>query len=156
MNRPYTTLLAITAVSTLVVAALVLIVPDHTGELRTDLEVGDYYVLHTAVGNVDVKYQIEEIRDDGTLYVEIQMTGKGTTHVEATPEQYLSKIYFENKSDVNKMNKRAIIETEYGERICSLYKTEMSEYWVDSHNIIFKSFVGGVYKELTDCTLIIQ
>ena len=41
MNRSYTVLLAITAVFTLVVAALVLIVPDHTGELRTDLEVGD-------------------------------------------------------------------------------------------------------------------
>ncbi len=64
MNRPYTILLAITAVSTLAVAALVLMVLDHTGELRTDLEVGDYYILHSINANTDIRYQIAEIRDD--------------------------------------------------------------------------------------------
>ena len=64
MNRPYTILLAITAVSTLAVAALVQMVLDHTGELRTDLEVGDYYILHSINANTDIRYQIAEIRDD--------------------------------------------------------------------------------------------
>ncbi len=39
-------------------------VPDHTGELRTDLEVGYYYILHSINANTDIRYQIAEIRDD--------------------------------------------------------------------------------------------
>ena len=73
MNRPYTILLAITAVSTLAVAALVLMVLDHTGELRTDLEVGDYYILHSINANTDIRYQIAEIRDD-VMTIELDMS----------------------------------------------------------------------------------
>ena len=142
MNRPYTILLAITAVSTLVVAALVLIVPDHTGELRTDLEVGDYYVLHSING--------------GTLDVEVSSQGTDPKHYDFTPEQYLQHIYFNDKGAVKDGNKRAMIETLYGERVCSLYKMDLSDYWVDSHNIIFRSFVSGAGNELVECSLIIQ
>ena len=156
MNRPYTILLAITAVSTLVVAALVLIVPDHTGELRTDLEVGDYYVLHSINGKIDIRYQIAEIRDDGTLDVEVSSQGTDPKHFDFTPEQYLQRIYLNDKGAVKDGNKRAMIETLYGERVCSLYKMDLSDYWVDSHNIIFRSFVSGAGNELVECSLIIQ
>ena len=156
MNRPYTTLLAITAVSTLVVAALVLMVPDHTGELRTDLEVGDYYILYSINGKTDIRYQIAEIRDDGTLDVEVSSPDTDPKHYDFTPEQYLQHIYLNDKSAVKDGNKRAMIETAYGERMCSLYRLDFSDYWVDSHNIIFRSFVSGAGNELVECSLIIQ
>ncbi len=156
MNRPYTIRLAITAVATLAVAALVLMVPDHTGELRTDLEVGDYYILHSINANTDIRYQIAEIRDDGILDVEVSSKDTDPKHYDFPPEQDLQHIYLNDKGAVKEGNKRAMIETAYGERMCSLYRLDLSDYWVDSHNIIFRSFVSGAGNELVECSLIIQ
>jgi hypothetical protein len=143
-------LFAIAMVCTLTVAALVLVVPDHSGELRTDLVVGDYYTLR--VNETIVRtYTITDITADGYI-VTIESTGSSTS-AGMSKEDFLKLVYFSPTNDTVDTGIRALIETDYGQHMCTLRTVDLSGYWVDSKNVIYKSFVGGVSQQLISTSL---
>ena len=155
MRKLYAVLLAVTAISTLLVASMVFIIPDHTGEMRTDLVIGDYYVVKSISMNEEVEYKILDIDETGLLKVGV-ITGGSLETISMTKERFLGQVYL----DVNKVQKdrnmRAIIETNFGERMCSHYTSDLNGYWADSKNVIYKSFTGGTDFELIETSLFIQ
>ena len=80
MNRLNAVLLAVAIVSTLAVASMVLLMPDHSGEMRTDLEVGDYYTLRYSNINKTIGYEITGIDENGVLDVEVSPSGTSAYH----------------------------------------------------------------------------
>lgn len=152
MDRLSTALLLLTAVSTLAVAMMALFVPDHSGELRTELHAGDYYVLRYSPTYEDYRVEITEIEESGTLHVKLTRRSV-ETYVEMSPEKFLQGIHMESREGfVN--DRRAVIDTPYGSRMCFLHVRGIDEYWVDSHGIIYVKMVGGLEATLRECSLI--
>ena len=157
MRKLHATLLAATAISTFVIMFLVFAVPDDTGQLRTDLEVGDYYVFDYALTPSildDVRYEIIKINEDESLTVEY--TDSGVTSIRImTPEQFLSPLHIDTDKAKSESG-RAVIDTPYGKRTCYRYSMNMNWYWADENLVIYKSTVGGMLFELAETSLIIQ
>lgn len=154
MNRLNAVLLAVAIVSTLAVTSMVLLMPDHSGEMRTDLEVGDYYTLRYSNINKTFGYEITGIDEKGILDVEVSSAGTPTYHTSMSRDSFLGMVYLLDGDAVRDEDKRAVITTAFGDRMCSLYVSNLNNYWVDSHNVIYRSSVGGNTIELLDTNLI--
>ena len=154
MNRLQIALLAVVSVSTLIVASLILFVPNHAGELRTDLEVGDYYVLYMGNGGGNTRYEITEIAEDGTLHVDVT-TKSEVRHQIMSSADFLINIKVPEGAKKTE-NRRAVFQNESGMHLCYFYRMYLNAYWVDSHGVIYSSVISGVDIRLVSCSLIIR
>ena len=155
MRRLYIILLTIAVVSAISVAVMVFLVPDHRGELRTDLVVGDYYELKT-MNHGSVVYTVKEI-DGDTLSVEVS-SNQATNIVQMTRESFLKRIHMSPGDDDTEIIGRTIMKTEFGDRVCSVLQNRhlLSAYWVDANGIIYETYAGGSVTLLTRTSLIIK
>lgn len=152
MRKLHLVLLAVTAVCTLIVASAVILLPDHTGVMRTELEIGDFYTVQYTRTYDNVTYTIVGMDEDGNLDVEAK--SKGASSITAmTKEQFLEPIYYMDNGFYVRNEERAILETNFGERTCTLYTSDFNSYWVDRNNVIYRSFTGGVGIELIATSL---
>ena len=143
-------LFSIALVSTLIVSAMVLIFPSHEGEMRTDLEVGDYYTIRIS----RTIYETSTITaiDGDVLTVDV-VRGDQTATRTMTKDAFLMGVYLTEPSTYEKTDVRAVIETQYGQHLCTMYTRDLGNYWVDEKNVIYRSYQGGVDKELTETSL---
>ena len=167
MRKFHAALLTVTAVSVLIVAMMVLVIPDQTGILRTDAGVGDYYVLEydslkpssSGAGDIGQNYQVKclitAINEDGTYTVE-QISEGGIYTTKMTKEAYYRPILLDTSKAVKNGATRAMIDTNFGVRTCSLYNMDFNTCWADSKNVIYRAFVGGVMTQLVDTNLFYQ
>jgi len=112
MRKLHTVLLAITAISSLILISLVVFAPDHTGELRTDLAVGDYYIVRASIPTTsveDTSYTIVDVNDEGLYVVEIK-TDQWQETTTMSKGEYLGTIYLDDKSHYSRSDVRAILE----------------------------------------------
>ena len=153
MRKLYAVLFAVAAVSTIIVAALVLVFPSHEGEMRTDLTIGDYYTLRVN-RTVDRTFTIMAI-DGDSLTVEMTTNSNGSPVTSTmTKKDYLHSIYASDLSEYVNTDIRAVIQTEYGQHTCTKYQLMLNDYWIDDKNVIYRSYVGGVDMELVSTSLI--
>ena len=154
MRKLYIYTLVVVAVTTIVITALVFAFPDTSGELRTDLAVGDFYEL---TGDQHVTtYTITEIDgDDYTVHVVQQGKGSRDYTEVMSKDKFLSQIYLRSRDNVpNSADSRMIINTSFGKVLCTLYNdSAMNSYWADGNDVIYRAFVGGVYWTLTETSL---
>ena len=152
MRKLHLVLLAVTAVCTLIVASAVILLPDHTGVMRTELEIGDFYTVQYTRSYNDVTYTIVGMDEDGNLDVEAK-SNEASSIATMTKEQFLEPIYYMDNGFYVRSEERAILETNFGERTCTLYTTAFNSYWIDRNNVIYRSFAGGVGIELIATSL---
>lgn len=152
----------IASVITIAVISVILTVvaPSHYGEIREDLQVGDYYILDTenllTSKTVRVEERITEINKDG--FLKITRTYNGTTeHYTTTKELFLQKVLFSHDSGYENVG-YATLDTRYGSRFCTIYENGNSsnQYWVGEHGIVYKSCLFGSNSRLIETSLIIR
>ena len=99
MRKLYIYTLVVVAVTTIVITTLVFAFPDTSGELRTDLAVGDFYEL---TGDQHVTtYTITEIDgDDYTVHVVQQGKGSRDYTEVMSKDKFLSQVYLRSRENV--------------------------------------------------------
>ena len=156
-SRSKTAVLAITVTVVAVLLILTFVVPDRTGQVRTDVEVGDYYVLDS--NRYTVAYTVEEITEDG-LVVEMNILDKvaGSSWLEKSQmskEEFLERILFSGSISKNSVLTGVIYhETFTGHKFCHIYNSMMNEYHVGEYGVIFYSGIGGNFWTLTSTSLL--
>ena len=154
MRRLYIILIAIAAVCAITVATMVFLVPDHRGEIRTDLHVGDYYEI-SVVKYGTIRHTIIAI-DGDSVTDEVTSPYETSTQV-VTKESFLKHVHIDPNSSDYEVIGRTIMKTNYGDRVCSviLHEKLLSTYWVDNNGVVFETSVGGTVSYLTETSLII-
>jgi hypothetical protein len=147
-------LYAVVAIAVVLVMLLMTVVlPDEQGQLRTDLQVGDYYVLADTRNSIQYTYKITAI-DGDTLTVSVTSQHSSETD-EMSKAEFLSQIYASDEllKDGEEIA-IAVVDTPIGNALCHAYRIHLSTYLVDEHHIIYYSMKGGLPTKLVDCSLI--
>lgn len=151
-------ILAITIIVVLVLSIFTFVLPDREGQLRTDLVVGDYYVIES--DRFVRAYIVEEVYDDGLL-VTVKSQDKGSGAIDSdtymmTKDDYLFNIYFD-KSDYNKVGYKGAVylDTPFGIKLCKIFVVNLNSYDVDEYGVVYSSAIGGVFWNLSSTTLLI-
>ena len=151
-------ILAITIIAVLVLSIFTFAVPDREGQLRTDLVVGDYYVLES--DRFVKAYIVEEVYDDGLL-VTVKCQDKGSGSIDSdidmmTKDDYLHNIYFDRSAHNNVGYSGAVyLDTPFGIKLCKIFIVNLNSYDVDEYGVVYSSAIGGVFWTLSSTTLLI-
>jgi len=150
-------MVAITATVVVILLILTFVVPDRTGQIRTDIVVGDYIILES--DRFLVKYTVEEVKED-ILVVEVYSYDLRTHAPTAetsdmTKEMFLELVYYpDEKLKMSEYEGAIFQETPLGSKLCQIYGMYMNTYHVDEYNVIYYSAIGGNFWFLKATSLI--
>ena len=140
------TMLVITVSVVVILLVMTFVVPDRTGQVRTDLVVGDYYIMDSS--RFYITYLVEGI-DGDTLTVSIDSVDKND-HTERLQEavmskdEYLSNIKFsEEIKDQSEIIGAVFYDTFAGHKFCRIYYNVMNAYHVGEYGVIYCCGIGG-------------
>ena len=150
-------LVAITLAVVIVLAALTFVFPDRNGQIRTDLVVGDYFVLES--NRFVTAYTIDEM-DGDYLYVIVDSYEKETFSMTTdgsnmTKESFLRYVLFnERMYDLAVYTGSISQETPFGVKYCEIYKLGRNTYNIDEYGVIYSSAIGGNFWDLGATSLL--
>jgi len=146
---------AIAVSAAVIMLLLTVVISDEQGQIRTDLQAGDYYTLEDLRVGESYTYRIDSM-DGDTLTVTVT-SSKSTTTIEQTKEKFLSRVYASD--DIIKNGEETaigIVKTFAGDKLCHNYNLNLSSYLVDEYRVIYYSTEGGVPWRLVESSLINQ
>jgi len=150
-------LVAITVIVVVILLVLTFVVPDRNGMIRTDLEVGDYYVLES-YRFADMYTIVGIDRDDLQVSVKhLDLSNMDTSEYtdSFTKDEFLSRVLFSDG-----MYQKAVYqgstfqETPLGNKLCKILGVDLNEYNVDEYGVIYQSAIGGNFWRLTSTSLL--
>lgn len=151
-DRTKIALMAVALAVVLVLITFTAFFPDRYGEIREDLEVGDYYV-YSSDRYVDV-VKITDISETGMLTVSEWINDEESVY-ETTQEDFISKIKFDKYDNPRvKFIGLVTLNTPQGEKLCRVYNFMLNNYMVDEYSVIYYVAMSGVNWTLVDTSLI--
>jgi len=156
-KRDRMVMLAITIAVVAILMILTIAVPDRTGQVRTDLQVGDYYAQDS--NRYYITYVVKEVNgNDVTVTTNLFDKSSGIMTTDDTvmsKENYLSRILFSeeirNNSDIIGT---VFHDTIAGHRFCRIYYNVMNAYHVGEYGVIYAAGIGGNFWTLSATSLL--
>ena len=148
-------LMAVTIIVVLILGALTFAFPDRGWEIRTDLEVGDYYILWSE--RYETIYTIKGVDgDDYIVEIAVCDNKTGETTVEEdhlTKKSFLDKVLYGDRFEDSEYTGAIYLHSFYGSTFCKIYGNDLNKYYVDEYGVIYFSSVGGYFFYLAKTSL---